>query len=197
MKGGNLNSLLRGLEERIRGIFGRNIQLNLNLGDLPDRVETDPDQVEWVVMNLMANVLSGMPDGGLVTIATANVLRVGGGRGKKAAFESWTRRHAKLSISYVRNGEIQGQDFPMSLAIMNGVLGKKGGEIWWSGGREHETIISVFLPTRPQDPDAPASLKTEKKDVKGLRWWQSLWRKEDAPKDPRETGGWWRGRKMV
>lgn len=189
MKGGNLNSLLRDLEKRIRGILGKNIQLSLNLGDLPDRIETDPGQVEWVVMNLMANAFSRMPDGGRVSIATANVLRVGGGPRKEVIPESWARRHAKLSISYVQNVEIQGQDFPMSLAIMNGVLERRGGEIWWSRGREHETTINVFLPARLQDPEAPASQKTEEKNPKGLRWWQSLWRAGPARKDLRKTGG--------
>jgi len=188
MKGGNLNSLLRDLEKRIRGTLGKNIQVILNLADLIDRVEIDPGQVEWVLMNLMANALSRMPDGGRVTITTANVLRAGGGPGKEAAPGSWTRRHAKLSISYVQNGEIPGQDFPMSLAIMNGVLGKRGGEIWWSGGRERETIISVFFPIRPEDPEAPTSPKTEKKAPRGSRWWQSLWRTEPPRKDPWETG---------
>ncbi len=174
MEGQNLNILLQDLEKRIRGILGEHIQLSLNLGDSPEGIEVDPGQVEWVIMNLVANARSGMRDGGNMTITTTNVLRIGRGPCADNPFEPSMRRHARVSFRYLQNGAPQERDFPMSLSIMNDILGKKGGEIWVGSGQEREAVIHVFLPALSKGLDEQESEEFEKKVIKDARWWQRL-----------------------
>ena len=186
----NLNILLQDLERKIRGILGENIQLNLILGNLPEGIEIDLSQVEWVIMNLVANALSGMPDGGKITITTTDVMRIGRGPRKDEPFEPSMNRHAKLSMRYIQKGELKEQNFPMSLAIMNDILAKKGGEIWLSSDREREAVVHVFLPILPKDSEAQKAGETEKKIIKGSKWGQSFWRMLSGDKNVGGTGDW-------
>jgi two-component system cell cycle sensor histidine kinase/response regulator CckA len=69
----NLNPIIGARLDALRKLIGEGIELTTKLeGDLAlTRVE--PGQVEQMVMNLAANARDAMPQGGLLTIETANV----------------------------------------------------------------------------------------------------------------------------
>jgi signal transduction histidine kinase len=69
----NLNTLLSDMEKMLPRLIGEDIHLNLNLGPAIGQVKADSGQVEQVVMNLAVNARAAMPDGGRLTIQTANV----------------------------------------------------------------------------------------------------------------------------
>jgi two-component system, cell cycle sensor histidine kinase and response regulator CckA len=69
----NLNTLLSDMEKMLPRLIGEDIHLNLNLGPAIGQVKADSGQVEQVVMNLAVNARDAMPDGGRLTIQTANV----------------------------------------------------------------------------------------------------------------------------
>lgn len=68
----NLNSVISGAEPVIRGVLGEEIGLHLHLDPLLRLVNADPVQMERVLSNLAANARDAMPDGGRLTIVTAN-----------------------------------------------------------------------------------------------------------------------------
>jgi signal transduction histidine kinase/CheY-like chemotaxis protein len=68
-----LNHLLTGMEDGIRRFLGPDVELRLDLHPDLDRVLLDPDQFEHVVMNLVSNARDVMPNGGHLTLETANV----------------------------------------------------------------------------------------------------------------------------
>jgi PAS domain S-box-containing protein len=69
----NLNSLVLGFLSMLRPLIGADIELRTALAaDLPS-VFADSGQLEQVVMNLVVNARDAMPDGGVITIATAAV----------------------------------------------------------------------------------------------------------------------------
>ena len=73
MKVLDLNATLRDLDKMLRRVIGEDIKLVTYLsGDL-GRTKTDPGQMEQVIMNLVVNAKDAMPDGGRLTIETANV----------------------------------------------------------------------------------------------------------------------------
>ncbi len=54
--------------------MGEHIELRLDLTPDLQRVQTDPAQLHQLNMNLVLNAQDAMPQGGVLTIATANVL---------------------------------------------------------------------------------------------------------------------------
>jgi two-component system cell cycle sensor histidine kinase/response regulator CckA len=68
----NLNTLVSDMEKMLPRLIGEDIQLNLTLDSAIGQVKADPGQIEQVVMNLAVNARDAMPDGGKLTIQTAN-----------------------------------------------------------------------------------------------------------------------------
>jgi two-component system cell cycle sensor histidine kinase/response regulator CckA len=68
----NLNTLVSEMEKMLPRLIGEDIQLNLSLDQAIGQVKADSGQIEQVVMNLAVNSRDAMPDGGTLTIHTAN-----------------------------------------------------------------------------------------------------------------------------
>jgi two-component system, cell cycle sensor histidine kinase and response regulator CckA len=68
----NLNALVSDMEGMLRRLIGENIALRLSLDPEAERVKADPAQIQQVVMNLVVNARDAMPEGGTLSISTAN-----------------------------------------------------------------------------------------------------------------------------
>jgi two-component system, cell cycle sensor histidine kinase and response regulator CckA len=69
----NLNTLVAGIEKMLRRLIGEPIGLQTVLAPDLGAVRADPGQIEQVLMNLVVNARDAMPQGGRVTIQTANI----------------------------------------------------------------------------------------------------------------------------
>jgi nitrogen-specific signal transduction histidine kinase len=69
----DLNSIVANLENMLRRLIGENIELKTVQQSGLGRVKADPGQVEQVIINLAVNARDAMPEGGKLTIETANV----------------------------------------------------------------------------------------------------------------------------
>lgn len=66
------NALLRFLHPLVRGTLRDNIELRMDLDPGLWPAIADPGQLETAILNLALNAQDAMPDGGCLTIATAN-----------------------------------------------------------------------------------------------------------------------------
>ena len=68
----DLTHILQGLSDMLRRLIGADIELVTVSAPNLQAIRVDPGQVEQVIMNLVVNARDAMPDGGRLTIETAN-----------------------------------------------------------------------------------------------------------------------------
>ena len=69
----DLNHLITNLEKMLRRVIGEDIALHTLLSPELASIKADPNQMEQVLINLVANARDAMPRGGALTVATKNV----------------------------------------------------------------------------------------------------------------------------
>jgi PAS domain S-box-containing protein len=69
----DLNDLVTNMRKMLERLIGEDIGLVTDLAPALGRTKADPGQIEQVIMNLAVNAREAMPDGGTLTIVTANV----------------------------------------------------------------------------------------------------------------------------
>jgi CheY-like chemotaxis protein len=69
----DLNSVLAGMESTLRHLIGRSQDVRIVPAPLLHPVKADAGQVEQVIMNIAMNAVEAMPNGGKLTLETANV----------------------------------------------------------------------------------------------------------------------------
>ena len=175
------------LIERLSLMLARLIRENIDLVFLPGRdlgmVEADPNQIEQVLMNLAINAQDAMPDGGKLTIQTANVKM--GSTGSAAESGDFGPAGTPHPGDYVliavhdtgegMDPETQtrifepffttkktGEGTGLGLAMAYGVVQQSGGYIQVESQAGHGSTFRVYLPrTGAAAPDpAPQSPAT-------------------------------------
>ncbi len=70
----NVNAVVDEMDKMLRRIIGEDIKLQTTLTSDPWSVKMDPMQIQQVIANLAVNARDAMPEGGELTIETANVV---------------------------------------------------------------------------------------------------------------------------
>lgn len=69
----NLNTIMAEIEKMLVRLIGEHIDLQTFPHESLGQIKADPGQVEQVILNLAVNARDAMPDGGKLTLETANV----------------------------------------------------------------------------------------------------------------------------
>src|SRR5436190_12907 len=70
----DLNACIKEVAGIVRRLIGADVELETSLEPTLGRVVADAAQIEQIIVNLVVNAREAMPDGGRLTIETANVV---------------------------------------------------------------------------------------------------------------------------
>ncbi len=174
----NLNDLILNLDKLLRRVIGEDIELSMLPAANLWSVKADANQMEQVLINMAVNARDAMPNGGTLTLETANI----------TLDEAYTRRHVEVKPGpYVMvavndtgagmSPEVQSRLFEpffttkeagkgtgLGLATCYGIIKQHGGNIWVYSEVGRGTTFRVYLPALAEPPRsslaAPAASAT-------------------------------------
>jgi PAS domain S-box-containing protein len=164
----NLNNEIEHVKMLLTRTIPKMIDIAVVLPDDLARVNADPTQVEQILMNLALNAKDSMPDGGKLTIETANV----------TLDEEYTRRHlgaapgdyVRLSVSDTGHGMDEetlhhifepfyttketGRGTGLGLAMVYGIVQQHNGHIKCHSKVGAGTTFKIYLPVVPVEAES-------------------------------------------
>ena len=156
----NLNDLIIELDQMLRRLLGEDIELVILPSGTLDLVDVDPGQIEQIIMNLAVNARDAMPDGGKLTIETANITLDESGALRHS--EASSGPHVILSVADTGSGMTQGilnrifepffttkeegKGTGLGLATCFGIARQNGGHIEVNSELGLGATFKLFLP---------------------------------------------------
>ena len=179
----DLNDVIGGMRNALVHLVGRDVQIHFQFASGLKPVRADAGQIEQVVVNVSMNAADAMPNGGKLTIETANVAldadHVGRFPGLKAGeFVMLVIGDTGVGMTdavkarafepfFTTKGV--GQGTGLGLATCHGIIKQSGGDIALESEPGRGTTIRIYLPQvqRQTEADISASPKEPRELPRG------------------------------
>lgn len=168
----NLNAVLAGMDGMLRRVIPENLQIVTATDPGLASVVADAGQIEQVILNLVLNAREAMPDGGRITLETANVFL--DGSYSRSHLSAAVGPHVMIAVSDTGHGmdaetqahifepffttRVRGKGTGLGLATVFGIIKQSGGDIWVYSEPGHGTTFKLYLPAVDRTPDVAAPL---------------------------------------
>jgi len=163
----DLNKVINEMEKMLKRMIGENIELQTVLGTELWKVYADSGQIDQVIMNLVVNAEDAMPQGGKLTIDTANADLDRNYFREHGIKEEKPGHYVMLAISDTGIGidkEIQSHIFEpffttkevgkgtgLGMSTVYGIVKQNNGFIWVYSKPEQGTTFKIYLPKMKLD----------------------------------------------
>jgi two-component system, cell cycle sensor histidine kinase and response regulator CckA len=173
----NLNTLVAETQKMLQRLMGEDIEQKIVLDPNLGKTKADPSQMVQVIMNLVVNARDAMPQGGKLTIETANVVFA-----ETAVFDDVPvppGRYVMIAVSDTGIGmdaetrarifepffttKPVGKGTGLGLATVYGIVKQSGGYVFADSDAGQGTTFRVYLPQIEQavDADSPPTAPVE------------------------------------
>jgi len=156
----SLNTVVKGLEKMLLRLLGEDVAWRAYLADDLALVLADPGQLEQVLMNLVINARDAMPQGGLITVETANTIL--DADHPALPFGLAPGRYVMLSVADTGVGmdeelrehifepffttKEKGKGTGLGLSTVYGIIQQSGGMVLVDSTLGSGTVFRIYLP---------------------------------------------------
>jgi two-component system cell cycle sensor histidine kinase/response regulator CckA len=179
----DLDELLSDIKKMLVRLIGENVEILMVAGSDLWQVEIDPSQMEQVIINLAVNARDAMPNGGKLTIQTANTYLDDNYFSEHNIFEGQPGSYVMVAVSDTGSGmdketqehifepfystKEKGKGTGLGLSTVYGIVKQNKGFIWVYSEPGQGTTFKIYMPRAEEKVKTEEKVQTSEKHLSG------------------------------